>query len=73
MADSDVVAAAFGRAWSVYLLINKGISEHDEKRSFLERFIRERRKSGVEDTEMLAVAGLKYLKGLDQSGPESHE
>lgn len=73
MADSDVIAAAFARAWSVYLLINKGIPEQDERRALLERFILDRRKSGIDDTEMLAVAGLKYLKGLDQSGSGSYE
>jgi hypothetical protein len=73
MAKPDVASAAFVRAWGAYRLINQGIHEHDERRASLERFIRQRHQSGVEDVEMLAVAGLKFLKQLDQSGPGSDE
>ncbi len=73
MADPDVASAAFVRAWGAYRLINQGVHENDERRASLERFIRRRHQAGVEDVEMLAVAGLKFLKQLDQSGTASGE
>jgi hypothetical protein len=73
MAKADVASAAFVRAWGAYRLINQGIHENDERRASLERFIRQRHQAGVEDVEMLAVAGLKFLKQLDQSGTESED
>ncbi len=68
MPDPDVASAALVRAWSAYRLINQGVDEHDERRASLERFIRQRREAGLDDPEMLAVAGLKFLKQMDQSG-----
>jgi hypothetical protein len=38
MADADIVETACSRAWSVYLLINKGVAENDARRASLERF-----------------------------------
>jgi hypothetical protein len=73
MADPDVASAAFARAWSAYRLINQRVHENDERRASLERFIRQRHEAGVEDVEMLAVAGLKFLKTIDQSGMASDE
>jgi hypothetical protein len=73
MAKPDVASAAFVRAWGAYRLINQGIHENDERRASLERFIRQRLAAGVDDVEMLAVAGLKFLKQLDQSGTGADE
>ncbi len=73
MAKPDVASAAFVRAWGAYRLINQGTHENDERRASLERFIRQRHQAGLEDVEMLAVAGLKFLKQLDQSGTASDE
>ena len=67
MADPDIVEIACVRAWSVYLLINRGIAENDARRGQLRRFIRERWQAGGNATEYLAVEGLKYLKQLDGS------
>lgn len=68
MADPDVASAALVRAWGAYRLINQSVDENDERRVILERFIRQRREAGIDDPEMLAVAGLKFLKQLDQPG-----
>ena len=65
MNGPDVAEAAFARAWSVYLLIHSGINENDARRASLQRFIRQRCEAGQTDTELLAVEGLKYLKGLE--------
>jgi hypothetical protein len=74
MADPDDVGSiAFERAWNVYLLINRGVDENDERRATLDRFIRKRRDAGVTDAELLAVEGLKYLKRLDRSEAGSPE
>jgi hypothetical protein len=35
MADPDIVETASARAWSVYLLINKGVAENDARRASL--------------------------------------
>ena len=67
MADPDLVEIACARAWSVYLLINSGIAENDALRDKLRHFIRSRWEAGDNETEFLAVEGLKYLKQLDGS------
>jgi hypothetical protein len=65
MNSSDIAEAAFARAWSVYLLIHNDIDENDARKASLQRFIRQRCEAGAADTELLAVEGLKYLKGLE--------
>lgn len=65
MNSRDIVAAAFARAWSVYRLIHSGIDDNDARGVGLQRFIRQRCDAGETDTELLAVEGLKYLKGLE--------
>jgi hypothetical protein len=65
MNSPDIAEAAFARAWGVYLLIHSGIDENDARRESLQRFIRQRCEAGETDTELLAVEGLKYLKGLE--------
>ena len=67
MADPDIVEIACARAWGVYLLINRGIDENDAWRNKLKRFISECWEAGANETELLAVEGLKYLKSLDGS------
>ena len=37
MADADIVETACARAWSVYLLINKGVAENDARASNISR------------------------------------
>jgi hypothetical protein len=67
MADSDIVEIGCARAWSVYLLINRGTDENDARQEKLKLFIRRRWEAGDNETELLAVEGLKYLKKLDGS------
>jgi hypothetical protein len=67
MVDPDIVEIACARAWGVYLLINRGIEENDARRDKLKRFIFGRWEAGANETEFLAVEGLKYLKKLDRS------
>jgi hypothetical protein len=67
MADPDIVEIACARAWNVYLMINRGVAENDALRDKLIQFIRMRWEAGANETEFLAVEGLKYLKQLDGS------
>ena len=67
MTDPDIVEIACARAWGVYLLINSGFSENNVLREKLKHFIRMRCEAGDNDTELLAVEGLKYLKQLEGS------
>jgi hypothetical protein len=67
MVDPDIVEIACARAWGVYLLINRGIEENDARRDKLKRFIFGRWEAGANETEFLAVEGLKFLKKLDRS------
>lgn len=66
MADDNAANIAFERAWSVYLLVNHDVNEHDERRSTLERFIRKHCEAGENDPETLTVGGLAFLRKLDQ-------
>ena len=70
MADPDIVETACARAWSVYLMINRGIDQNDTRRALLRRFLGIRREAGNNDAEILAVEGLKYLKSLEGSSTE---
>jgi hypothetical protein len=62
---------AFERAWRVYLLINRSVDPNDERRATLERYIHKRCEAGEQDTEMLTVDGLTYLKKLDGLGTDA--
>jgi hypothetical protein len=70
MADPDIVETACARAWSVYLMINRGLDQNDERAALLKRFIRGRWEAGNRDAEFLAVEGLKYLKSLEGSSTD---
>ena len=67
MANPDIVEIACARAWSVYLMINRGLDQDDARRALLKRLLRTRREAGNSDAEILAVEGLKYLKSLEGS------
>jgi len=73
MADPDIANVAPARAWSVYLLINSSVDRNDARRATLEQFIRQRCHAGADDSELLVVDGLKYMKHLDAFGDESFE
>lgn len=66
MNSPDIVESALARAWSVYRLIHSNIDENDARRARLQHFIRQRCDAGETDTELLAVEGLKFLKGLER-------
>jgi hypothetical protein len=67
MADLDIVEIACARAWSAYILINRGIAENDVRRDKMKEFHLRTLEAGAHESELLAVEGLKYLKSLDGS------
>jgi len=57
-------ACAF--AWRNYLLVHSGISENDDRRSALDRYISNLRDTGEDDFDLLQIAAVTYLKKLDE-------
>jgi hypothetical protein len=56
-------ACAF--AWRNYLLRHSGVSENDDRRSALYRYVSNLRDTG-EDFDLLQIAAVAYLKKLDE-------
>ncbi|MBR0708141.1 MULTISPECIES: hypothetical protein [Bradyrhizobium] len=57
-------ACAF--AWRSYLLVHSGISENDDRRTALHRYISNLRDTGEDDFDLLQIAAVAYLKKLDE-------
>lgn len=57
-------ACAF--AWRNYLLLHSGISENDDRRSALYRYIANLRDTGEDDFDLMQIAAVAYLKKLDE-------
>lgn len=68
MTGNEIADLAFERAWRVYRLIHGGVDEHDQRRTTLDRFIKQCCDAGATDPEMVVVEALKYLKRLDEDG-----
>ena len=57
-------ACAF--AWRNYLLLHSGISENDNRRSALHRYVTHLRGTGEDSFDLLQIAAVAYLKKLDE-------
>lgn len=57
-------ACAF--AWRNYLLLHSGISENDNRRSALYRYVANLRDTGEDDFDLMQIAAVAYLKKLDE-------
>ena len=57
-------ACAF--AWRNYLLSHSGVSEDDNRRSDLFRYVRNLQETGGYNFDLLQIAAVAYLKNLDQ-------
>jgi len=57
-------ACAF--AWRNYLLVHNGISEDDQRRSALRRYLTDLGDAGAFDFDLLQIAAVSYLKSLDE-------
>lgn len=57
-------ACAF--AWRNYLLLHSGVSENDNRRSALYRYVTNLREIDEYDFDLLQIAAVAYLKNLDK-------
>ena len=62
---TPAIEGACAFAWRNYLLIHNDISENDDRRSDLFRYVTNLRKFGEYDFELLQIAAVTYLKTLD--------
>jgi hypothetical protein len=63
---SQAIEGACAFAWRNYLLLHSGISEHDNRRSALLRYVTNLRDAGEYDFDRLQIAAVAYLKKLDE-------
>ena len=63
---SQAIEGACAFAWRNYLLLHSGISENDNRRSALFRYVTNLRDTGEYDFDLLQIAAVAYLKKLDE-------
>jgi len=63
---SQALEGACAFAWRNYLLLHSGVSEEDNRRSALFRYITSLRDTGEYDFDLLQIAAVAYLKKLDE-------
>ena len=63
---SQAIEGACAFAWRNYLLLHSGISENDNRRSALLRYVTNLRDTGEYDFDLLQIAAVAYLKKLDE-------
>ena len=63
---AQAIEGACAFAWRNYLLIHYSISEDDNRRSDLFRYVRKLRETGGYGFDLLQIAAVAYLKNLDQ-------
>jgi hypothetical protein len=64
MTQATEGACAF--AWRNYLLLHSGVSENENRRSALYRYVTNLRDTGEDDFDLLQIAAVTYLKKLDE-------
>jgi hypothetical protein len=64
--SSQAIEGACAFAWRNYLLLHSGISENDNRRSALFRYVTNLRDTGEYDFDLLQIAAVAYLKKLDE-------
>ena len=67
---SQATEGACAFAWRNYLLLHSGISENDNRRSALYRYVTDLRDTGEYDFDLLQTAAVTYLKKLDEMHDE---
>ena len=66
MTSQAIIEGACAFAWRNYLLLHSGISENDNRRSALHRYVTNLRDAGEYDFDRLQIAAVAYLKKLDE-------
>ena len=62
----QAVEGACAFAWRNYLLLHSGVSENDNRRSALYRYVTNLRDIGENDFDLLQIAAVAYLRKLDE-------
>ena len=65
--NTKAVEGACAFAWRNYLLLHTGVSENDDRRAALFRYVTAIDEAGDSDFDVLQVAAVLYLKKLDES------
>jgi hypothetical protein len=63
---SRTVEGACAFAWRSYLLRHSSVSEDDNRRSALHRYVTDLRDTGEYDFALLQIAAVAYLRNLDK-------
>ena len=63
---SQAVEGACAFAWRNYLLVHSGVSENDDRRSALYRYVTHLGDAGEYDFDLLQIAAVAYLRKLDE-------
>ena len=63
---SQAIEGACAFAWRNYLLLHSSVSEDDNRRSALFRYVTNLRDTGEYDFDLLQIAAVAYLKKLDE-------
>lgn len=66
MTAQAIMEGACAFAWRNYLLLHSGVSENDDRRSALHRYVTNLRDGGEYDFGSLQIAAITYLKKLDE-------
>ena len=67
---SQAVEGACAFAWRNYLLLHSCVSENDNRRSALHRYVADLGNAGEYDFDLLQIAAVAYLKKLDEMHDE---
>ena len=63
---SQAIEGACAFAWRNYLLLHSSVSEDDNRRSALFRYVTDLGDTGEYDFDLLQIAAVQYLKKLDE-------
>ena len=63
---SQATEGARAFAWRNYLLVHSEMSENDNRRSALYRYVTNLRDTGEDDFNLLQIAAVAYLKKVDE-------
>lgn len=63
---SNPAEGACAFAWRSYMLLHNGVSEDDNRRSVLHRYVTDLRDTGEYDFDLLQIAAVTFLKKLDE-------
>ena len=69
---SQAIEGACAFAWRNYLLLHSGVSENDDRRVALVRYVTDLRQTAEYDFDHLQIAAVVYLKKLHQLHDDRH-